>query len=302
MSADQNTLSLADIEASLALDRTGRPRCNRAATILTAVSVVMQSDSEDMIGTLLDSGFLKEREARYYDHVATDMVAVEPSKFRMGASPDRAMHFCGEVPSHEVELSPFLVSVVPVTNRLAGLLFPGRAELPKEVLDHPATGMTWHDAALFALWVGCQLPTEAEWEYVCGSGGDAEWCCWDEEDLQRFAWYCANSGGVVQPVGTREPNTLGVHDTHGNVWEWCADDYDEFFYYRAPTRNPVNLEHRPSDGLAAPERPKVCRGGAANALAEMCRTRYRFHEPADFWAHDLGFRLARPTADWDRCK
>jgi formylglycine-generating enzyme required for sulfatase activity len=155
--------------------------------------------------------------------------------------------------------------------------------------------VTWHEASLFAAWVGCRLPTEAEWEFACGGGSDAEWCCADEAELARHAWYSENAAGELHEVGTREPNRLGVFDCHGSVWEWCADAYDQDFYASSPSVDPAGPP--PDTGVEAePRVHRVCRGGSVHALAEMCRTRYRLHEPASFWAGDLGFRLA-----WDSC-
>lgn len=100
--------------------------------------------------------------------------------------------------------------------------------------------------------------------------------------MPRLAWFSENSHGVVQKVGTREENALGLYDLHGNVWDWCEDDYHEESYAR---RHGVDVVGLPED--------KVCRGGSVHALSEMCRTRYRMHEPPAFSAHDLGFRMVR---------
>jgi formylglycine-generating enzyme required for sulfatase activity len=87
---------------------------------------------------------------------------------------------------------------------------------------------------------------------------------------------------------------------HGSAWEWCLDVYDPEFYARSPTFNPCN---RSIPGVGRPRTRTVphhvIRGGSLHALAEMCRTRYRLHEPADFWASDLGFRLARDASPDD---
>ena len=86
-------------------------------------------------------------------------------------------------------------------------------------------------------------------------------------------------------MGTREPNSFGLFDLHGNVWEWCQDSYDQDYYFCSPVVDPLKI--------ASPIVDKVSRGGGMLALSEMCRTRYRFHEPPAFRAADLGFRLAK---------
>jgi sulfatase modifying factor 1 len=211
-----------------------------------------------------------------------------PSQFRMGTTPGREAHFCGETPQHTVELSPFAIAAVPVTNDIYRLLHPDRLDVAARDRRQPVVGVTWFDAALFALWVGCRLPTEAEWEFACAGGASTEWCCAGADELPRYAWFSENSDGCIHQVAAREPNSLGIFDLHGNVWEWCADIYDQDFYDSCPTVDPVAQalpEAEPAD--------RVCRGGCMHSFAEMCRTRYRFHEPPEFWASDLGFRLAR---------
>lgn len=204
----------------------------------------------------------------------------------MGTSTNEAHHFCGETPSHDVELSAFAIATVPVTNDLFGLFDHARRNLPRAEGRLPVADVTWHDATTFAAWMGCRLPTEAEWEFACGGGSAAQWCCASADELTAYAWFSQNSDDCLHNVATRQPNSLGLFDMHGNVWEWCADAYDQDFYARSPLHDPANA-------VARPHGHRVCRGGSIFALAEMCRSRYRLHEPEQFWAQDLGFRLAR---------
>jgi formylglycine-generating enzyme required for sulfatase activity len=275
----------------LALNPSGRPVCTNWRLIVEAIERLVATRHEEAIAEILHHGFLRDSPARYEEHVAPTMRGIGPARFVMGTDEDRIRHFCGESPSHLVELSPFRIADVPVTFEQFCVLDPDLPGAPGGERRQPVVGVTWFDATLFALWMGCRLPTEAEWEFACAAGSQAEWCCAEERGLVRHAWYSENSQGRVQPVATREPNALGLFDFHGNVWEWCIDDYHEAFYAASAARDPVNLassiEHR-----TAPGAHKVCRGGSMHALPEMCRTRYRFHDPAGFWAADLGFRLA----------
>lgn len=276
----------------LALDRAGHPRCRESAAILQAMDDLLATEHAEAIDELLVRGFLRDSGRRYQEYVAPHMSPLNGGRFQMGTSRAHARHFCGETPRHVVELSPYHLAQTPVTNELYGLFDPSRRDVPACARRKPVVSVTWFDATLFALWMGCRLPTEAEWEFACGGGAESEWCCSDESLLSRYAWYSENSAGETHPVATRDPNALGLFDLHGNVWEWCQDIYDQDYYARSPIRDPVN----PGASLTqegATHGDRVCRGGSRQLFAEMCRTRYRFHEPADFWAADLGFRLAR---------
>jgi formylglycine-generating enzyme required for sulfatase activity len=275
---------------SLQLDSSGRPRCPDSREVIQALSVIAATGS-DAFDEIVSHGFLAGAGERYAVHVEPRMRVIGGGQFSMGSEAGGSPYFQGETPRHQVVLPSFAVATVPVTNALYALFDP-RHDLPRAADDHPAADVTWYDAALCAAWFGCRLPTEAQWEYACGAGSPHEWCC-TEADLPRYGWYSENASGTVHPVAARDPNALGLHDFHGQVWEWCRDDYDLAFYTRAPRWDPVNST-RPA-GWHIPQRHKVVRGGSFLSLPEMCRTRFRFHEPAGFWAYDLGFRMVRNT-------
>lgn len=282
---------------ALAVDAQGRPLYPDLVAVARAVGALAQLGEEDVIEDLLGSGLLRESAERYDEHIAGGMRPVGPARFTMGSPPlppgEAGVRFAyGESPAHEVLLTAFEMGAVPVT---AGLwsLFDERREVAARDRGRPVTRVSWAEATLFALWMGCRLPTEAEREFASGGGTTHEWCCADQAELDRYAWYCKNSSNEVQPVATREPNALGLYDLHGNVWEWCHDRYDASFYERSPVRNPVSLQ-APARNAGVDSR--VTRGGSVHGHAEMCRIRYRSHEPLDFTAGDLGFRLVRGGA------
>ena len=103
---------------------------------------------------------------------------------------------------------------------------------------NPVEQVSWDDCQQFLVKLNAKsggqgskfvLPTEAQWEYACRAGSTGKFCFGDDEkQLGEYAWYEANSGDKTHPVGEKKPNTFGLHDMHGNVWEWCQDWYGEY--------------------------------------------------------------------------
>lgn len=284
--------SITQARTLLALDEFGRPKHNNYKALLIAINSLLQTGQKNAIAELLTEGFLCGSAHRFSEYIAPGLRLLPGGSFQMGTDSANARHFCGETPRHRVHLSPFYIGQMPVTNELFGLFDKRWLDVPDRDRQKPATGVTWFDATVFAMWMGCRLPTEAEWEFACGGYLEGEWCCEDENMLSQYAWYSENSKGATHTVGTLAANQFDLYDLHGNVWEWCQDNYDQDYYAASPLVDPVNISPTP-DGKGTHAVDKVCRGGSIHALSEMCRTRYRFHEPAEFFAVDLGFRLAR---------
>jgi formylglycine-generating enzyme required for sulfatase activity len=123
-----------------------------------------------------------------------------------------------------------------------------------------------------------RLPTEAEWEYACRAGSTTSYCFGDgSNQLSEYAWYKENARGQPHPVGLRTPNTWGLYDMHGNVWEWVQDWYQPY---------PTDLRS------ASSGTDRVNRGGSWVFAAKFCRSAARGHVTPDHRAYDLGFRYA----------
>jgi formylglycine-generating enzyme required for sulfatase activity len=170
-----------------------------------------------------------------------------------------------------------------------GMAQPSR---PQQEGDHPVLCVSWHEAQAMAQWLSqrhgspgrFRLPTEAEWEYACRSGGRAELYS-GGQDVDRVAWYKHNSGGATHSVGTRTPNGLGLHDLSGNAREWVMDS-DVGDGYRRHTRDdPVII----SDRVKA----KVMRGGSWANPASRATCRRSWSENQDLRSALNGFRLVR---------
>jgi len=151
----------------------------------------------------------------------------------------------------------------------------------------PVEQVSWRDVQIFIQRLnkkskhqGFRLPTEAEWEYACRSGGKNELYC-GGRNLDSLGWYNNNSNGRTHPVGMKQPNGLGLYDMSGNVYEWCQDVYHSNAYSNHAIQNP----------LATGSGSRVLRGGAWINDARRCRAAYRlWGEPSDRSSR-IGFRL-----------
>lgn len=166
-----------------------------------------------------------------------------------------------------------------------GVTLQGKVWLPQPGYeDHPAVNVSWYGAYEFCRFYGGNLPTEAQWEYAARSRGRVQrWAgTHDENALKAYAWYWDNADGHTHPVGTRQPNKLGIYDMSGNVWEWCYDWYGD--YPHEEQKNPAG----PQSGSS-----RVVRGGGWYSSASNCRASYRDYDSPDIRDGDLGFRFAR---------
>lgn len=181
--------------------------------------------------------------------------------------------------------------------------------------QHPVVNVSWHDASAFCKWLSkrdghtYRLPTEAEWEWACRAGTIERWNCGDrEEDLKGNAniadaslklkmpqanWTKSFDDGFpfTAPVGQFRANKLGLHDMHGNVWEWCADWYDENYYAKSSTKDPAG----PGSGTH-----RVARGGSWDYFVLLSRSARRIDLPPRERGSHIGFRVARDDLDKPR--
>jgi formylglycine-generating enzyme required for sulfatase activity len=123
---------------------------------------------------------------------------------------------------------------------------PGMAERINRP-DHPAT-ISWNESQEFIRRLNqreghqrYRMPTEAEWEYAARAGTTTIYSFGDEEgQLARFAWFGESfATGGTHPVGRKPANPWGLHDVHGNVWEWVQDWYAADAFAAGEATDPV---------------------------------------------------------------
>ena len=157
--------------------------------------------------------------------------------------------------------------------------------------EHPVVCISWNDAKVYCKWLSkktgenYRLPTEAEWEFACRAGTTTKFSFGDDEkELEKYAWYSKNSNNKTHPVGEKLPNPWGLYDMHGNVWEWCEDDWVD------------NYNNTPTDGkpyISEKSDRKVLRGGSWGFNAYVSRSAGRGWINPGNRGGIVGFRLLR---------
>lgn len=220
-----------------------------------------------------------------HDASSAELNLIPGGSFLMGTdgtNPD-------ERPVHEVRIRPFLIGRHPLTQDCWDMI-GGVDERHWSELELPINGISWHDAQSWLRRAGDQLrlPSEAEWEYACRAGSQSEYY-WGEDMDPSFCWYGGNAFNGFQPHPPWEhedkPNSFGLIDIAGNVFEWCEDEWFEN-YLQGP------MDERPMVS-SKPRGHRVIRGGAWNDHCDHCCSAFRFHaQPSDNHS-DYGIRIAR---------
>ena len=180
-------------------------------------------------------------------------------------------------------------------------LFPGEANTD----NRPVENVSWLDAMEFCNRLSQRtgrtytLPSEAQWEYVCRAGTTTPFHFGDtiSPELANYHGNYAYADGPqgvnreqTTPVGMFPANAWGLHDMHGNVWEWCLDEWHES-YEGAPTDGRAWGDAAEGEKSKELAKTKLLRGGSWVDGPGDCRSAYRAHVRPDDAAHDVGFRV-----------
>ena len=231
-----------------------------------------------------------------------NMVRVEGGTFQMGSNTNDS-----EKPIHTVKVKSFSIGNYPVTQKeWFEIMGTNLSNFKGDNL--PMEMVSWFDAVEYCNkrsvregltpaysdsgnnitcnWKanGYRLPTEAEWEYAArgGNGSPGNYAYAGSNNVDSVAWYIGNSVGSTKPVGTKAPNSLGLYDMSGNVWEWCWDWYGKY------SSGAQNDPRGASSGTY-----RVYRGGYWNTTAALARSVYRAYSSPRHRGYNIGFRVAR---------
>ncbi len=274
------------------------------------------SDSPEVAAALRSGGIddqpPKELAVDLGGGVKMEFILIPAGSFLMGSEKGSK----GEMPVHRVVVSKsFYMAKLEVTQGQWEAVM-GKverlAEWRKSESDFagprkPMNAVSWKDCRDFIRKLEVRapghafaLPTEAQWEYACRAGSTGEYCFGDDPaPLNEYAWHEGNKvwGKQVgsrtlftyRDAGVKRPNAWGLYDMHGSMWEWCADWYDEDYYFDSPLKDPAG---RQSGQL------RVLRGGSWFRYAKYARSAYRrpFHPECNgdgvtAWILDFGCRV-----------
>jgi formylglycine-generating enzyme required for sulfatase activity len=249
-------------------------------------------------------------------HTPPAMVQVEGGTFTMGSNSGEG----DEKPAHTVTVNSFYMSTYQVTQKEWTAVMGTTVRQQRDQVNrnrslygegdtYPIYYVNWYEAAEYCNRLslqegfvpayrgsgtsitcdfsasGYRLPTEAEWEYAA-KGGDRDAPVYEYaggNNANLVAWYNGNSGGGTHPVGGKQPNSLGLYDMSGNVWEWCWDWYSDSYSSGSQTdpRGPASRSDR------------VIRGGGWGRSTTWARSTSRFHYAPSNRGDLVGFRLVR---------
>lgn len=268
------------------------------ASLLISIAAFGWWVNQEGLTVSVGSAVLLHELGLYYAPIP-EMVEIQAGKFMMGSPKDEIGRGEDEA-QHEVTINqPFWMSKYEVTFNEYDLF----ARLTRRTLPNdsgwgrgrrPVINVSWNDAVAYVEWLSEQtgqhyrLPTEAEWEYAARAGTTTPWSFDDKEDrLADYAWYSENSDDKTQPIGRKKANPWGLHDMHGNVYEWMQDCYFED-HRDAPSDTSGGQDDDPCDSDT-----RGLRGGSFGAPFDYLRSAYRFgvHPEVSDWY--IGFRCVR---------
>ncbi len=267
---------------------------------LPAESIVIKSDTRTCKAEYFEENL--------GDGVTLEMVKIRGGTFIMGADEKEEGSTDKERPTHKVTLKPFSMGKYTITQKqwkkVAAFspvnrdlnLKPSRFKEEEEEGCLPVESISWFDAVEFCDRLSektgrkYRLPTEAEWEYACRAGTQEPFYFGKTitADVANFDDSNAGEGKWLKKttiVGHFKANNFCLHDMHGNVWEWCQDEWHES-YKDAPTDGSAWITDNNQNNQY-----RLLRGGSWSSDPEVCRSAYRLRSRSDNDNDSIGFRV-----------
>ncbi len=238
------------------------------------------------------------------NNVLLEMVAIPGGQFLMGSSENELERRDSESPQHTVTVQPFFMGKFPVTQaQWAAVAVLEKVNVYFQLdpskfkgANRPVERVSWYDAIEFCARLSnktgknYRLPSEAEWEYACRAGTTTPFYFGETitSDLANYNGDYTYRLGIkgqyrrqTTDVGIFPPNPFGLYDMHGNVWEWCQDEWHEN-YKGAPTDSSPSINGNKNH---------VLRGGAWDYNPDFCRSAFRVKDASGYWYDSTGFRV-----------
>jgi formylglycine-generating enzyme required for sulfatase activity len=248
---------------------------------------------------------------RLSENVTLDMVLIPSGNFLMGSPPEELDRFDDESPQHQVSISTFFLGKYAITQAQYKAVMgnnPSHFKGEADSSNHPVENVSWNNATEFCYRLSkltgkeYRLPSEAEWEYACRAGTTTPFHFGEtiSTELANYqgtdkkigdALFKGNYGrgskgiyrGKTTPVGSfKVANAFGLFDMHGNVWEWCADNWHSNYEDIPDSKEWVEGSDKEKHPL---------RGGSWDEGPPYCRSACRFNSVANVRILNIGFRV-----------
>ncbi|MBA4368032.1 MAG: hypothetical protein C0403_10405 [Desulfobacterium sp.] len=220
-----------------------------------------------------------------------EFVWIQNGCFNMGSLPDELGREDDEGPVHKVCVDGFWIGKYEVTQGQWKTVMGKNPSFFNRKERYPADSVSINDVQLFIQTLSSKskgrfsfrLPSEAEWEYACKSGGQAERFAGGDRP-NAVAWFKANSNRTTHSVGEKAPNNIDLYDMSGNLSEWVEDTYSADAYKFHSEKNPIHTKSSPN---------RVIRGGNWSQDEKNCRSAERDFAPAEERKKTIGLRLVK---------
>ncbi|WP_027403093.1 SUMF1/EgtB/PvdO family nonheme iron enzyme [Aphanizomenon flos-aquae] len=266
--------------------------------LLELLTFEFETKTVDKTGKIVNQ---ENHQAKYFkedlgNNINLEMVQIPGGSFMMGSPKSEKGRYESESPQHQVNVPGFSMGKFVVTQEQYQQVM-GKNPSSFKGAKRPVEKVSWNNAVEFCTKLSektgrkYRLPSEAEWEYACRAGTTTpfhfgETLTTDLANYNETYSYASEPKGISRQqttdVGSFPPNAFGLYDMHGNVWEWCQDDWHD------------NYTNAPKDGSVWTNQSgniKLLRGGSWGSIPVLCRSAYRPDNNLDHYSNNIGFRV-----------